>query len=360
MDESDPKYDRLKLTTERNPRHCWRYLAVWRGFRLPVGRGIERNAPSQRHEAWRRSVCLRRYRYWYTKHDPTSRWMSSALFQVGKCLPAERERCRLFQTGLSCRSFIRYWYSRAESQSGCPASADRESAAELLNARGHVDLLIPRGKKDWLICPSECHCPGDRNVGAGVCHAYFDRSGDVDKGAAIIRKRKLVVSVYCNTLDWVAGAQERVAGSSVLCGGLSCSQCDYIYRPRSWLCRESYPAELLPAFHRRNYGTGIPDYKMAVKGAFRPEEAVAHIARYGSGHENASWPRTTALPTISWKRWMQRVFMSMSLLQHRRRWVRTGCEIGISTQKLHARGPMGLEELNTYKWIVRGEGQTRD
>ena len=199
-------------------------------------------------------------------------------------------------------------------------------------------------------------------TGAGVCHAYFDRSGDVTKGAAIIRNAKTRRVSVCNALDCVLVHRERVADLPVLCGGLSCSHVTIYADPEAFSAlQESYPAELLRHSTDESYGTEFLDYKMAVKVLSDPEEAVAHIARYGSGHSECIVTEDSRSADYFMKAVDAAcVYVNVPTSFTDGGEFGLGAEIGISTQKLHARGPMGLEELNTYKWIVRGEGQTRD
>ena len=239
---------------------------------------------------------------------------------------------------------------------------DRESAAELLNARGYVDLLIPRGGKGLIDFVRRNATVPVIETGAGVCHAYFDRSGDVTKGAAIIRNAKTRRVSVCNALDCELVHRDRVAGLQVLCGGLSCSHVTIYADPEAFSAlQESYPAELLRHSTDESYGTEFLDYKMAVKVLSDPEEAVAHIARYGSGHSECIVTEDSRSADYFMKAVDAAcVYVNVPTSFTDGGEFGLGAEIGISTQKLHARGPMGLEELNTYKWIVRGEGQTRD
>lgn len=153
-----------------------------------------------------------------------------------------------------------------------------------------------------------------------------------------------------------------MADLPVLCGGLSCSHVTIYADPEAFSAlQESYPAELLRHSTDESYGTEFLDYKMAVKVLSDPEEAVAHIARYGSGHSECIVTEDSRSADYFMKAVDAAcVYVNVPTSFTDGGEFGLGAEIGISTQKLHARGPMGLEELNTYKWIVRGEGQTRD
>ena len=355
MDESDPKYDRLKLTTERIHGIAEGIRSVTR-LPSPVGRVLSETLRPNGMKLTKVSVPFGVIGIVYEARPNVTLDVFSLCFKSGNaCLLKGGS-----DADCSNRAIVSVIHSVLIQQGLNPnlvvlLPPDRESAAELLNARGYVDLLIPRGGKGLIDFVR-------RNATVPVCHAYFDRSGDVTKGAAIIRNAKTRRVSVCNALDCVLVHRERVADLPVLCGGLSCSHVTIYADPEAFSAlQESYPAELLRHSTDESYGTEFLGYKMAVKVLSGPEEAVAHIARYGSGHSECIVTEDSRSADYFMKAVDAAcVYVNVPTSFTDGGEFGLGAEIGISTQKLHARGPMGLEELNTYKWIVRGEGQTRD
>lgn len=239
--------------------------------------------------------------------------------------------------------------------------ADHESTAELLNARGYVDLLIPRGGRGLIDFVRQHATIPVIETGAGVCHTYFDKSGDVVKGTAIVTNAKTRRVSVCNALDCLLVHRNRIADLPVLCKDMEASQVIiYADNEAYQVLSASYPAELLKPSTEESYGTEFLDYKMAVKVVDSLEEAVTHIARCGSGHSECIVTEDDASADYFVKAVDAAcVYVNVPTSFTDGGEFGLGAEIGISTQKLHARGPMGLEELNTYKWVIEGEGQIR-
>ncbi len=239
--------------------------------------------------------------------------------------------------------------------------ATHEATAELLHANGIVDLVIPRGSKRLIdFVRHEASVPVIE-TGAGVCHAYFDKDGDTDKGARIINNAKTRRVSVCNALDCTIIHIDRLADITELCRPLIDSDVlIYADEPALVALSGSYPEKLLRPSTDESYGTEFQSYTMAIKTVTKADEAIRHIRRYGSGHSECiiTENRETA------DRFLAQV--DAACVYHNAPTAFTdgaqfglGAEIGISTQKLHARGPMALEEITTYKWIIEGDGQVR-
>lgn len=239
---------------------------------------------------------------------------------------------------------------------------DREATAALLRARGYVDLIIPRGSSgliDYVRRNAEIPVI---ETGAGVCHTYFDQRGDLRKGTAIVKNAKTRRVSVCNALDCLLVHADRLADLPALCAPLAESRVTiYADAPARAVLRGTYPAEHLQAATAESYGTEFLDYKMAVKTVASIDEALAHIRTYGSGHSE-SIVTDDAQAGEHFLRSVDAacVYLNASTAFTDGGQFGLGAEIGISTQKLHARGPMALEEITTYKWLVRGDGQVRD
>ena len=237
--------------------------------------------------------------------------------------------------------------------------ASRESAAQMLGAVGLVDLVIPRGGRkliDFVRDNARVPCI---ETGAGVVDAYFDATADAAMGRAIITNAKTRRVSVCNALDCLLVHSSRLQDLPYLVSEMK--NVTLYADERAFAALEgSHPAgKLLPA-GPESFGTEFMDYKMAVKTVGSLEEALAHIDRYGSGHSEAIITGSEdAAARFQAGVDAACVYVNAPTSFTDGAQFGLGAEIGISTQKLGARGPMGLEELTTYKWLISGNGQTR-
>jgi glutamate-5-semialdehyde dehydrogenase len=239
--------------------------------------------------------------------------------------------------------------------------ADREATAALLNAVGHVDLIIPRGSSGLINFVRENAKIPVIETGAGICHTYFDEFGDVSKGADIIHNAKTRRVSVCNALDCTIIHEKRLADLPVLCEKLKDSNVIIYADPQAYQALEGhYPAELLQHAKAESFGTEFLDYKMAVKTVKSLEDALGHIQENSSKHSECIVTENKERAELFIKIVDAAcVYANVSTAFTDGAQFGLGAEIGISTQKLHARGPMGLEEITSYKWIIEGDGQTR-
>lgn len=238
--------------------------------------------------------------------------------------------------------------------------ATHEATGELLNAVGYVDLCIPRGGRRLIDFVRDTARIPVIETGAGVVNTYFDKDGDLEMGKAIVMNAKTRRVSVCNALDCLIIHRNRLHDLPALCKQLAekhvaiCAD-DAAYDALSG----SYP--YLEMATDDAFGTEFMDYKMAIKTVGSLDEALQHIDQYGSGHSEA---------IITDNEQTARVFQThvdaacvywnapTSFTDGAQ--FGLGAEIGISTQKLGPRGPMALEEITTYKWLIEGEGQTRE
>ena len=239
--------------------------------------------------------------------------------------------------------------------------ATHEATAQLLNAVGYVDLCIPRGGRKLIDFVRDTARVPVIETGAGVVDTYFDKDGDVDMGSRIVNNAKTRRVSVCNALDCLIVHQDRLADLPLLCGPLADSHVViYADAPAYEALRGHYPDTLLEHATADSFGTEFMDYKMAVRTVATTAEALDHIARYGSGHSECI---VTANEETA--RLFQRqvdaacVYWNAPTSFTDGAQFGLGAEIGISTQKLGPRGPMALEEITTYKWLIEGDGQTR-
>ena len=239
--------------------------------------------------------------------------------------------------------------------------ADREATAIVLNARGYVDLIIPRGSQGLIDFVRKNATIPVIETGAGICHTYFDEFGDAEKGQAIVYNAKTRRPGVCNSLDCLIIHESRLTDLPQICSRLPSSQVIvYADEKADAALNGKYPADLLQKATPESFGTEFLDYKMAVKTVSSFEEALDHIATYGSKHSESIVTEDQNRKEL-FKKLVDAssVYCNVSTAFTDGAQFGLGAEIGISTQKLHARGPMALEELTSYKWLIDGEGQIR-
>ena len=241
-----------------------------------------------------------------------------------------------------------------------PSSHD--ATFELMNATGFVDVIIPRGGQKLIDFVRQNSRVPVIETGAGIVHTYFDKSGDVEKGKDIITNAKLRRVSVCNALDCLIIHESRLNSLPVLVQELGKQSVEIYADPLSFISlKESYPSKCLKPASPEHFGTEFLAKKMAIKTVSSLDEALDHIAMYGSKHSEA----IISGDEESIERFFKEVdaaavYSNASTAFTDGAQFELGAEIGISTQKLHARGPMALKELTSYKWIIRGNGQIRN
>lgn len=238
---------------------------------------------------------------------------------------------------------------------------DRSATEQLLTAREYVDLIIPRGGKELINFVRENSLIPVIETGAGVCHTYFHQEGNKEIGKNIITNAKTRKVSVCNSLDCLIIDKYRLPDLAYLCKDLM-KQNVLIYADD--LAYENllnqYPNKLLKKVNSKSYGTEFLDYKMSIKTVESVNEAINHINLYGSRHSEAIISENKgAIKLFEHRVDAACVYINTSTAFTDGSQLGWGAEIGISTQKMHARGPMALEELCTYKWIIQGNGQIR-
>ena len=234
-----------------------------------------------------------------------------------------------------------------------------EAVGELLGAVGYVDLVIPRGGRrliDYVRDHARVPCI---ETGAGVVNTYFDADGDLGIGRRIVLNAKTRRVSVCNALDCLIVHARRLGDLPALVEPLSAHGVRIYADDPAYATLQGRYA-LLERAEPETFGTEFMDYKMAVRTVDSLEGALAHIARYGSGHSECII--TGAAETA--RRFQAEVDAACVYVNAPTSFTDgaqfgLGAEIGISTQKLGARGPMGLAELTTYKWLIDGNGQVR-
>ena len=239
--------------------------------------------------------------------------------------------------------------------------ATHEATGELLNAVGYVDLCIPRGGRRLIDFVRDTARIPVIETGAGVVNTYFDKDGDLEMGKAIVNNAKTRRVSVCNALDCLIIHESRLGELYQLVQPLADHKVIiHADGPAYQLLKGHYPEILLQPATSESFGTEFMDYQMSVRTVRSLDEAVQHIDQYGSGHSEAiitqneetarCFQQAVDAACVYWNAPTSFTDGAQFGL---------GAEIGISTQKLGPRGPMALEEICTYKWLVEGEGQVR-
>ena len=237
--------------------------------------------------------------------------------------------------------------------------ATHEATGEMLNAVGYIDLCIPRGGRKLIDFVRDTARIPVIETGAGVVNTYFDKDGDLEMGRAIITNAKTRRVSVCNALDCLIIHKSRLADLPALCEKMAEKKVIIYADAKAFAALDNkYP--YLEHATEDSFGTEFMDYKLAIKTVNSLEEALAHIDENGSGHSEAiitnneqaarKFQAHVDAACVYWNAPTSFTDGAQFGL---------GAEIGISTQKLGPRGPMALEEITTYKWLIEGEGQTR-
>jgi glutamate-5-semialdehyde dehydrogenase len=238
---------------------------------------------------------------------------------------------------------------------------DRSATDALLQAVGYVDVIIPRGGQGLIDFVRNNSKVPVIETGAGIVHTYLDESGDLAKAIPIVNNAKTRRVSVCNALDCLIVHQSRLGELEKLVAPLAQARVELFADESAYAQLEGhYPKDQLQPARAEHFGTEFLSHKMAIKTVGSLEEALDHIATYSSRHSEAIISENEAHTQLFQKAVDAAVvYVNTSTAFTDGAQFGLGAEIGISTQKLHARGPMALGELTSYKWLVRGEGQIR-
>ena len=361
MDKNDPKYDRLKLTEERLKGIAadTRNVAT---LPSPLGKVLKESVRPNGMRLTKVSVPFGVIGIIYEARPNVSFDVFSLCLKSGNACILKGGS----DADCSNRAIISVIHEVLKKFNINPhivelLPADREATAALLNAVGYVDLIIPRGSSSLIHFVRENAKIPVIETGAGICHTYFDEFGDVNKGAAIIHNAKTRRVSVCNALDCTIIHEKRLTDLPMLCEKLKDSHVIIYADAQAYQALEGrYPAELLEHAKAESFGTEFLDYKMAVKTVKSFEDALGHIQENSSKHSECIVTENKERAALFTKIVDAAcVYTNVSTAFTDGAQFGLGAEIGISTQKLHARGPMGLEEITSYKWVIEGDGQTR-
>ena len=361
MDPEDPKYDRLKLTEKRIHDIAAEIKNV-AGLSAPLGKVLLEKELDNGLKLKKVTVPMGVIGVIYEARPNVSFDVFSLCFKTGNACVLKGGSDASYSNE-AIISIIHSVLKRHQINTDVAAllPPNREATQALLNAVGYVDVIIPRGSQSLIdFVRANAKVPVIE-TGAGIVHTYFDESADLEKGIAIINNSKTRRVSVCNALDCLIIHESRLKDLPAIATPLIESNVEMFADKSAYSALKGhYPQDLLKEAASEHFGTEFLAYKMSVKTVKSLDDALDHIANYSSKHSEA----IVAEDANTIEKFLNgvdaaAVYANASTAFTDGAQFGLGAEIGISTQKLHARGPMGLEELTSYKWIVKGNGQVR-
>lgn len=362
MDKNDPKYDRLQLTKER----LFEIAADMRNvakLNYPVGKVIEKKTLKNGLKLSKITVPLGVIGIIYEARPNVTFDVFSLCFKSGNaCIlkggsDAEKSNTKIVQL---IQSVLKK--HQIDENIIYFAPGDRNSVNEILTANDFIDVIIPRGSQNLINFVRENATVPTIETGAGIVHTFFDESGDLNMGKKIILNAKTRRVSVCNALDTLIIHQNRLSDLPKLVEPLAGKKVEIFADKKAFgQLKSYYNPDLLHLAEEGDFGVEFLSLKISVKTVADLNEAIEHITKYGSRHSEAIISEDKKnieyfLNNVD----AACVYVNTSTAFTDGAEFGMGAEIGISTQKLHARGPMALKELTSYKWVIRGEGQVRD
>ncbi|MDF3025406.1 MAG: proA [Alphaproteobacteria bacterium] len=362
MRKEDPRYDRLQLTPQRLAGIAADIKTI-AALPCPLGQvQLERDMPNGLHIE-RIAVPLGVVGVIYESRPNVTVDVFALCFKAGNaCALKGGKEAHHTNTALMACIGNALAKHGIDVGAACLLPPERAAADTLMNATGLVDVLIPRGSQGLIEAVRKNSRVPVIETGAGIVHTYFDATGDLEKGQKIIHNAKTRRVSVCNALDTLIVHETRIPELYDLVSAMAAKDVEIFADTSAFQSlNEKYPAQLLHAATEESFGCEFLSYKMSVKTVPSLDAALAHIRAHSSRHSEAIVSEHK--PSID--RFLAEVdaaavYANASTAFTDGGQFGMGAEIGISTQKLHARGPMGLEALTSYKWVVRGDGQTRD
>jgi glutamate-5-semialdehyde dehydrogenase len=362
MNTSDPKYDRLKLTAARIQDIAKDMVNV-AGLPNPLGHILSEQTMPNGLEIKKISVPLGIVGVIYEARPNVTFDVFTLCFKTGNvCVlkgGSDAEYSNKAIIGIIHSVLAKHQINKNVAILLPP---EREATEALLNATGYIDVLIPRGSQQLIDRVRQQSKVPVIETGAGIVHTYFDETADLQKGSEIICNAKTRRVSVCNALDCLIIHESRLYDLPKIAKPLAEKAVEIYADHDAYAALQGhFPNELLHKAQPEHFGTEFLSLKMAIKTVNGLSEALDHIARHSSKHSEAIITEDTANATVFLNKVdAAAVYVNASTAFTDGAQFGLGAEIGISTQKLHARGPMGLQELTSYKWLVKGNGQVRN
>ena len=361
MDKENPLYDRLQLTPKRlaDIAGDMRNVAA---LPSPLGKVISEKTLPNGLELKKVSVPFGVIGMVFEARPNVAFDVFSLCFKSGNACVLKGGR-DADDSNKAIVALIKNVIAKAGCDDGCVEllPATHEATAEMLSAVGYIDVCIPRGGRKLIDFVRDNAKVPVIETGAGVVHAYLDKDADFEMASRIIINAKTRRVSVCNALDCLIVHKDRLADLPTL-GMLLMPYNVKIYAdPGAYgFLNKSYPDNLLAQATDTSFGTEFMDYAMAIKTVNNIDEAIEHISRYGSGHSECIITNDSAAAEQFQKQVDAAcVYWNAPTSFTDGAQFGLGAEIGISTQKLGPRGPMALEEITTFKWLIKGNGQIR-
>ncbi len=362
MEATDPRYDRLKLTRERISAIAADIRNV-AALPSPVGRKLWSHSRADGLKLTKISVPFGVIGIVYEARPNVSFDVFSLCLRSGNACVLKGGSDAIYSNtaivGLIHEVLAQHGLS-TDLVALLPAG--REETLEMMQADRFIDLIIPRGSQGLIDFVRKNATIPVIETGAGICHTYFDATGDLTKGAEIVFNAKTRRPSVCNALDCLVVHQDRLGDLPQLLAKLAGKEVEVFADAQAHAALAgSYPQNLLHLADAQSFGTEFLSLRMSVKTVSNLTEALDHIALYSSKHSEAIVAEDAGVIEHFQKMVdAAAVYSNASTAFTDGAQFGLGAEIGISTQKLHARGPMALEELTSYKWMVEGNGQVRE
>lgn len=361
MEPTNPLYDRLQLTPERVKGIAGDIRNV-ANLPSPLGRTLMQNVRPNGMKITKISVPFGVIGVIYEARPNVSFDVFSLCFKSGNACVL-KGGSDAYESNLAIINLIKGVLKENDLDENIVTllSAGRNATGELLNAVGYVDMIIPRGGFGLISYVRENSKVPVIETGAGVCHTYFDEFGDLEKGKIIVFNSKTRRVSVCNSLDCLVLHESRLEDLPELCIKMAEKNVlIYADEPAYRALSGKYPENLLKEADENSFGTEFLDYIMSVKTVKNVNEAIGHVTKYSSKHSECIVTENKEIADFYSKSVDAAcVYTNVSTAFTDGAQFGLGAEIGISTQKLHARGPMALEELTSYKWLIEGNGLVR-
>lgn len=361
MDPSNPKYDRLLLNTDR-------LIAIENDIRAvadlpsPLGRILEERHTDQGLHLKKISVPLGVIGIVYESRPNVTFDVIALCLKSGNASALKGSRDAHFSNLAIVKLIKEVLMKYGLEDAIYLAPSARESLSYILEATDYIDIIIPRGSQGLINFVRDHAKVPVIETGAGIVHTYYDHSADLELGKEIIVNAKTRRVSVCNALDTLLIHKDRINDLSVIFEGQDRKNSLEIFADDSSykVLKNHYDRNLLHGATVEDFGTEFLSMKMSIKVVENLEQALDHIAEYSSKHSEAIIASDQATIEYFFKNVdAAAVYANTSTAFTDGGQFGLGAEIGISTQKLHARGPMGLAEITSYKWVISSNGLTR-
>ena len=361
MDPADPKYDRLLLNEDRL-RAIAADLRRVAELPSPLGEKLEERTLANNLSISRVSVPIGVVGIVFESRPNVTFDVFALNLKAGNASALKGSRDAR-DSNLAIKELIDQALAAANLPQVCYlAPAEREGLQPMLTADGLIDVIIPRGSQGLIDFVRKNATVPVIETGAGICHTYIDEHANIDWATDIVTNAKSRRVSVCNSLDCIVLHQKQLGAIAQVLSELGKEHGCVVYADDRSLAELEghYPKDLLHSAETAHFGTEFLSMKLSIKTVDSVDEAIAHINKYGSRHSESVVSDSEEVQ----KRFLREVDAAVVYTNASTAFTdggqfELGAEIGISTQKLHARGPMGLAALTSYKWVVRGAGQVR-